>query len=65
MGTSWKKARIGPIWAGAAVDIFLAIMFLAIGIVEDRRRDLAANIADMVLWVVVVVVMVFVVEDCF
>lgn len=40
-------------------------MFLAIGIVEDRRRDLAANIADMVLWVVVVVVMVFVVEDCF
>lgn len=50
MGTSWKKARIGPIWAGAAVEIFLVIMFLAIGMVEDRSRDLAANIVEMVLW---------------
>lgn len=25
-------------------------MFLAIGMVEDRSRDLAANIVEMVLW---------------
>lgn len=52
----WAWSRLtGPTGAGAAVEIFLAIMFLPTRMVEDRRRDLAANIIEMVLWFVDIV----------